>query len=215
VIRVLVVDDHAVVRRGLSSMLATTPDLQCVGEAGDGATALQMVARLLPDVILLDLSMPDGDGISVLRGLSRDGTTPRVLVLTSFGDPDLVLEALHSGADGYLLKHSEAETILDGVRAIAAGGAPVDPRVAPSLLAGLRERGQGELLTEREQEVLEMVRQGLPNKTIARRLGISEGTVKTHVTHILQRIGAADRTQAALWAERHLPPAAARPGWTR
>jgi DNA-binding NarL/FixJ family response regulator len=209
VIRVLVVDDHAVVRQGLASMIATTDDLECVGAAADGGSALDMVRRLLPDVVLLDLSMPGTDGIAVLHSLAAS-SAPRVLVLTSFGDPELVLEALHAGADGFLLKQSEAETILDGVRAIASGGSPVDPRVTPALLADLRDRGQGELLTEREREVLELLRQGLPNKSIARRLRISEGTVKTHVTHILQRTGAADRTQAALWAERHLRPAVGR-----
>jgi DNA-binding NarL/FixJ family response regulator len=205
VIRVLVVDDHAVVRQGLASMIATTDDLECVGAAADGGSAVDMVQQLLPDVVLLDLSMPGTDGIAVLHSLAGS-PAPRVLVLTSFGDPDLVLAALHAGADGYLLKQSEAETILDGVRVIASGGSPVDPRVTPALLADLRDRGQGELLTEREREVLELLRQGLPNKSIARRLRISEGTVKTHVTHVLQRIGAADRTQAALWAERHLRP---------
>jgi DNA-binding NarL/FixJ family response regulator len=127
-------------------------------------------------------------------------------VLTSFSDADLVVEAFRAGADGYLLKHQEAEAILDAVRVIAAGGAPVDPLVAPSVIADLRDRGQGELLSDREREVLELVRQGHPNRTIARRLSITEGTVKTHVTHILQRIGASDRTQAALWAERRLRP---------
>jgi DNA-binding NarL/FixJ family response regulator len=136
----------------------------------------------------------------------------RVLVLTSFGQPDLVLDAVHAGADGYLLKHSEGETLLDGLRVVAAGGSPFDPSVARWLVADVRERGQGELLTDREREVLELVRQGHPNKVIARRLCISERTVKAHVTHILQRIGVTDRTQAALWAERHLQPVLAQGG---
>jgi DNA-binding NarL/FixJ family response regulator len=180
--------------------------MECVGEAADGASALELVERLAPDVVLLDLSMPGRDGVEVTRAIRRTGRAVRVLVLTSFGQPDLVLEAIHAGADGYLLKHNEAETLLDGLRVVAAGGSPFDPTVARWLVADVRERGQGDTLTEREREVLELVRQGHPNKLIARRLGISERTVKAHVTHILQRIGVSDRTQAALWAERHLHP---------
>ncbi len=205
-IRVLVVDDHAVVRRGLSSLLAAADGIECVGEAADGDSALDLVERLAPDVVLLDLVMPGRDGVAVTRAIRRTEREVRVLVLTSFAQQELVLEAIHAGADGYLLKDNEAETLLDGVRVVAAGGSPFDPTVARSLVADVRERGQGESLTEREREVLELVRQGRTNKVIARRLSISERTVKAHVTHILQRIGVSDRTQAALWAERHLQP---------
>ena len=205
-IRVGVVDDHAVVRRGIASVLSSADDIECVAAVGDGEAALDLVARLNPDVLLLDLSMPGQDGVCVIRALRARAQAVRVLVLTSFSDADLVVEAFRAGADGYLLKYQEAEAILDAVRVIAAGGAPVDPLVAPSVIADVRDRGQGELLSDREREVLELVRQGHPNRAIARRLGISEGTVKTHVTHILQRIGASDRTQAALWAERRLRP---------
>ena len=205
-IRVLVVDDHAVVRRGISSLLAAADGLECVGAVGDGDSALELVERLDPDVLLLDLSMPGQDGVTVIRTLRERGHSTPVLVLTSFGEPDLVVPALVAGADGYLLKYQDGESILDAVRCIAAGGAPVDPMVTAAVLADLRDRGQGDLLTDREKEVLELVRQGLPNKVIARRLRISEATVKTHVTRILQRIGATDRTQAALWAERRLRP---------
>jgi DNA-binding NarL/FixJ family response regulator len=205
-IRVGVVDDHAVVRRGITSVLSSAEDIECVAAVGDGDAALDLVARLNPDVLLLDLSMPGQDGICVIRALRARSEAVRVLVLTSFSEADLVVEAFRAGADGYLLKHQEAEAILDAVRVIAAGGAPVDPLVAPSVIADLRDRGHGELLTDREREVLELVRQGHPNRGIARRLRITEGTVKTHVTHILQRIGASDRTQAALWAERRLRP---------
>ena len=206
-IRVLVVDDHEVVCRGLSALLASTGDLVCVGTAGSGEEALAAVARHAPDVVLLDLSMPHGDGTSVVRALREADRPVRVLVLTSFQEPERVLEVMRAGADGYLLKDSRAERILDGVRAVAAGGAPLDPTVARSLLADLRQHKVTEELTEREREVLELVRQGLPNKSIARRLQITERTVKAHVTHILQRLGVSDRTQAALWAERHLRPA--------
>ncbi|MGY1689736.1 response regulator [Geodermatophilus sp. SYSU D01105] len=204
-IRVLVVDDHTVVRRGLTHLLATTDDMECVGEAADGDQAVEMIAEHRPDVVLLDLSMPGSDGVSVIRRLRAAGDPTRVLVLTSFSDAGLVLDAVSAGADGYLLKQSRAEQILDGVRTVATGGAPVDPAVASSLLRDVRDRGAPAVpLTDREAEVLELIRLGYPNRLIARRLAISERTVKVHVTHILQRIGVTDRTQAALWAERNL-----------
>jgi DNA-binding NarL/FixJ family response regulator len=182
--------------------------MECVGEAADGHEALDMIAELRPDVVLLDLSMPGADGVSVIRRLRDAGDPTRVLVLTSFSDAGLVLDAVSAAADGYLLKQSRAEQIIDGVRTVAAGGAPVDPAVARSLLRDVRDRGVGPAvpLTDRETEVLQLIRLGYPNKLIARRLAISERTVKVHVTHIFQRIGVADRTQAALWAERHLGP---------
>jgi DNA-binding NarL/FixJ family response regulator len=207
VIRVLVVDDHEVVRRGLAALLSTAGDLECVGTVPDGDQALAEVERSAADVVLLDLSMPGRDGLSVIRALRSAGQPVRVLVLTSFQEPDLVHEVLQAGADGYLLKDSQAERILDGVRDVAAGLAPIDPSVARSLLSDLRQHGGPDGLTDREREVLELVRQGLPNKSIARRLQITERTVKAHVTHILSRLGVADRTQAALWAERHWPRA--------
>jgi len=205
VIRVLVVNDHAVVRRGLSHLLTTADDMECVGEAADGDRAVDLVVGRSPDVVLLDLLMPGCDGISVIRRLRAAGSAARVLVLTSVSDGGLVLDAISAGADGYLLKHCAADQILDGVRTVAAGGAPVDPMVARSLLRSVRDRGGAVVpLTDRETEVLELIHLGYPNKRIARRLQISERTVKVHVTHILHRIGVADRTQAALWAERHL-----------
>jgi DNA-binding NarL/FixJ family response regulator len=206
VIRVLVVDDHEVVRTGLAALLASTGDLVCVGTATDGDEALTEVERSSPDVVLLDLSMPRRDGISVVRALRGAGRPVRVLVLTSFQEPERVLEVMQAGADGYMLKESRGERILDGVRAVAAGGAPLDPAVAQCLLVDLRQHAVTDGLTEREREVLELVRQGLPNKSIARRLQITERTVKAHVTHIFKRLGVSDRTQAALWAERHLRP---------
>jgi DNA-binding NarL/FixJ family response regulator len=204
VIRVLVVDHHTVVREGLRSLLASTGDLECVGTAEDGDGALDQAERLRPDVLLLDLVMPGPDGVSVIRTLRSRGSKIRVLVLSSYGGPPLVLEALGAGADGYLLKHAPAETLLDAVRVVAGGGGLIDPQVVPSVLTALRDRDKGDVLTDREREVLELLRQGHTNRTIARRLQIAEGTVKTHVNHILHRIGAADRTQAALWAERNL-----------
>jgi DNA-binding NarL/FixJ family response regulator len=207
VIRVLVVDDHAVVRTGLVHLLETTEDLECVGGASDGEGALELVAECNPDVVLLDLSMPGTSGVAVIQALRATPEPPAILVLTSFSDAGLVLDAVSAGADGYLLKQSEAEEILDGVRTVASGGAPVDPAVARSLLRDLRDRRPtpATVLTEREVDVLELLHLGYPNKTIARRLGISERTVKVHLTHIFQRLGVADRTAAAMWAERHTP----------
>ncbi len=206
-IRVLVVDDHEVVRRGLAAMLGATGDLECVGEVPDGDQVLAEVDRSAADVVMLDLSMPGRDGVSVIRALRRAGRPVRVLVLTSFQEPERVLEAIQAGADGYLLKDARGERILDGVRAVAAGGAPIDPSVARLLLTDLRQHAGLDGLTDREREVLELVRQGLPNKSIARRLRITERTVKAHVTNILHRLGVSDRTQAALLAERNLRPA--------
>jgi DNA-binding NarL/FixJ family response regulator len=204
-INVIVVDDHPIVRAGLAAILASTEDLRCIGTVGEAAGALELAERLAPDVVLLDVSMPGSDGVSVTRELRRRGLPVRILVLTSFIDPDLVVAAVQAGADGYLLKDNEAETILDGVRAVAAGGTAVDPTVAQMLVAEVRGHGgRGHVLTEREREVLELVRDGNTNKSIGRRLQISERTVKAHVAHIFQRIGVADRTQAAVWAERHL-----------
>jgi DNA-binding NarL/FixJ family response regulator len=201
--RVVVVDDHAVVRTGLSDLLATTEDLTCVGTACDGASALELIARVEPDVVVLDLSMPDVGGVAVARALRRSGNDVRILVLTSFGDAHLVIDAVQAGADGYLLKQAEAEVILDGVRAVANGRGPLDASVAPDLMREIRERAPGMLLTAREREVLELLRLGRSNRSIARSLGLSERTVKVHIAHIFLRIGVSDRTQAALWAERH------------
>ncbi|WP_222263530.1 response regulator [Modestobacter marinus] len=206
-IRVLVVDDHEVVRRGLAALLGATGDLECVGTVPDGDQVLAEVDRSAADVVMLDLSMPGRDGVSVIRALRRAGRPVGVLVLTSFQEPERVLEAMQAGADGYLLKDARGERILDGVRAVAAGGAPIDPSVARFLLTDLRQHAGLDGLTDREREVLELVRQGLPNKSIARRLQITERTVKAHVTNILLRLGVSDRTQAALLAERHLHPA--------
>jgi DNA-binding NarL/FixJ family response regulator len=203
VIRVLVVDDHTVVREGLRALLTSTEDLECVGTAVDGNDGLQQAQRLRPDVLLLDLPMPSMDGISVIRSLRAEGSAVRVLVFSSYGDSALVLEALQAGADGYLLKQAPDARLLEAIHVVAAGGGVIDPQIVPSVLAGLRKR-DAEVLTEREREVLELLRQGHTNRTIARRLQIAEGTVKTHVNHILHRVGAADRTQAALWAERNL-----------
>jgi DNA-binding NarL/FixJ family response regulator len=202
-IRVLIVDDHAIVRTGLEQLLGTADDLEFAGAATDGEQAVAMAAELEPDVILMDLSMPGTDGIAATARIAAVAPSAHVLVLTSFSDQARILDALQAGAEGYLLKHSEPETILAGIRQIVAGGSPLDPKAARVLLTNRRSPGPETKLTGREQEVLEMVGDGLPNKSIARRLGISERTVKAHLTNVYQRLGVTDRTQAALWAQRH------------
>lgn len=201
-IRVLVVDDHRVVRAGLETLLDVVPDIELVGAAPDGAHAVQLAAELRPDVILMDLSMPVMDGVEATRRILGANPEQRIVVLTSFADQRRVIEAIDAGANGYILKDAAPEALLDAIRAAAEGGAPLDPRVAPALLAQRRAQTNADL-TDRELEVLRLVGQGLLNKQIARRLDISEKTVKTHLTSVFRRLGVTDRTQAALWAERN------------
>jgi DNA-binding NarL/FixJ family response regulator len=201
-IRVLIADDHAIVRTGLAQLLGTTEDLLLVGEAVDGGHAVRLAAELRPDVVLMDLSMPGVDGIAATSRILAGNPDVHVLVLTSFSDQSRILDALHAGAEGYLLKHAEPETILSGIREVVAGGSPLDPKAARVLLNHRRAGNPAVRLTDRERQVLRMIGDGLPNKVIARRLGISERTVKAHLTSIYQQLGVTDRTQAALWAQR-------------
>jgi len=205
VIRVLVADDHAVVRRGLATLLATAPDLELVGAAGDGAEAVRLAVDAGADVVVMDLSMPVVDGVAATRELASRAPSCRVLVLTSFSDQARVSDALHAGADGYLLKHAEPEEILDGIREVVRGGSPLDPAAARILLNTSRSRGApSEILTGREREVLILVEAGLNNRQIARKLDIAERTVKCHLHNVFQRLGVTHRTEAALWAQRNL-----------
>jgi DNA-binding NarL/FixJ family response regulator len=205
-IRVVVVDDHAVVRQGLERLIGTTDDIELVGTAAEGRDAIDVVRREKPDVVLMDLSMSGMDGVEATRHIVAEDPSVRVVVLTSFGEESRILEALNAGARGYLLKHIESDDLLDAIRAAHAGDAPLDPRVGRVLLEqrGQRSGSAGEL-TRRETEVLGLVGQGLANKQIARRLGIGERTVKAHLTSIFQRLGVTDRVQAALWARENLP----------
>jgi DNA-binding NarL/FixJ family response regulator len=205
-IRVLLVDDHGLVRTGLASLVEAEVDMTVVGVASDGAEAVQVTADAEPDIVLMDLSMPVMDGVEATRRITAADPDVSVLVLTSFSDRGRVLDALQAGAVGYLLKDSDHEELLRGIRAASSGGSPLDPRVAREMLRA----GPGGLvgpahLTERERDVLHLVTKGLANKQIAARLGISERTVKAHLGSAFQRIGVGDRTSAALWAERHLP----------
>jgi DNA-binding NarL/FixJ family response regulator len=205
VIRVLVADDHAVVRQGLAALLATTSDLELVATAGNGADAVRLAVEHRADVVVMDLSMPDTDGVAATAALADTAPDCRILVLTSFSDQVRVADALAAGADGYLLKHAEPEAILDAIREVVRGGSPLDPAAARILIDDGRVRpGSTDALTAREREVLGLVATGLSNRQIARRLGISERTVKSHLHNVFQRLGFTHRTEAALWAQRHL-----------
>jgi DNA-binding NarL/FixJ family response regulator len=204
VIRVLLVDDHAMVRAGLEQLLAAEGDIEVVASVADGATAVEHVRRSRPDVVLMDLSMPGLDGIRATAAIRAVHPQAKVVVLTSFGDRERVLAAVDAGATGYLLKEADPDELVRGIRAAARGESPVSPRAGQALFAA--RAGQVDAvdqLTPRERQVLLLVADGLVNKQIARRLGISEKTVKAHLTRVFAAIGVSDRTQAALWAERH------------
>jgi DNA-binding NarL/FixJ family response regulator len=203
VIRVLLVEDHAVVRAGLERLLAAAGDVEVVGAAADGDEALQLVQTQEPDVVLMDLSMPKLDGVAATRAITAAHPSVRIVILTSFSDRERILDALDAGAIGYLLKDADPDEIIRGVRAAARGESPLAPKAAHELLQA-RARRSAVGLSAREREVLALVADGLPNKQIARKLDISEKTVKAHLTRIFQEIGVTDRTQAALWAREHL-----------
>jgi len=205
VIRVLVVDDHQLVRAGLINLLNAAHDVEVVGEAADGHQALEVARGALPEVALMDLSMPGLDGAEATRLLLAEQPDVRIVALTSFSDRQRVEAVLSAGAVGYLLKDSRPDELLGAVRAAAAGHAPLDPRVAGALLPGRQESPVAQL-SEREQQVLRLAAAGLANKQIARRLGISESTVKVHIGSVFRRIGVRDRTSAAVWAMENLPP---------
>ena len=201
-IRVAVADDHGVVRDGLASVIAAQPDMELVGTAADGAEAVAICRSAAPDVVLMDLEMPVLDGIEATRAILADVPETAVLVLTSFSDRRRITGALDAGAVGYLLKDASAEEVLHGIRTAAGGGSPLDPRAARSLLEAKSAPDPLAGISPREREVLALLVDGLPNKLIARRLGISEKTVKSHLTSIFRQIGVTDRVQAILWVER-------------
>ncbi len=202
-VRVLIVDDHPMVRRGLSELFDGESDIEVIDAVGSGEQAVAVSLAARPDVVLMDVSMPDMDGIEATRRLLEVRPEARVVMLTSFADHERVMEALDSGAIGYLLKDAESDELLRGVRAAARGESPLSPRAARALITERRGQRPFQELTSRELDVLRLVARGLSNKQIAWRLAISEKTVKAHMTSIFGRIGVADRTQAALWAQRH------------
>jgi DNA-binding NarL/FixJ family response regulator len=207
VIRVLLADDHRLVRAGLAGLLSTAADIEVVGEAADGRQAVELAGTTEPEVILMDLSMPVLDGIEATRQILDRAPSIRVIALTSFADQDKVAGMLASGAVGYLLKDSEPADLLAAVRSASAGGAPLDPRVAVALLPNRQPTSAVDQLSLREREVLALASKGLANKQIGRTLGIAERTVKVHLGNVFRRIGVSDRTSAALWARDNLPEA--------
>ncbi|WP_285136955.1 response regulator transcription factor [Microbacterium sp. lyk4-40-TSB-66] len=201
-IRVLVADDHSMVREGLASVLTVDGDIVVAGTAANGAEALAAVREVAVDVVVMDLSMPVMDGVAATRAVRAEHPGIRVLVLTSFGDRDQVRRAVAAGATGYQLKDAEPADLRAAVRAVASGHAPLDPRVAGALLPDDSAPSAG--LSAREEEVLRLVANGRANKQVAAELGISERTVKAHLGSIFRQIGVADRTSAALWARDNL-----------
>lgn len=201
-IRVLLADDHGVIRDGLGRLIGGLEDVELVGTAADGAEAIEKASQLQPDVVVMDLDMPRMDGIEATRRILANQQT-NVLVLTAFSDRRRILGALEAGACGYLLKDAASQDVAEGIRAAARGESPLDPRAARTVLSARSEPDPLAGLSQREREVLDALVEGLPNKLIARRLEISEKTVKSHLTRIFRELDVTDRTQAALWAERH------------
>ncbi len=205
-IRVLLADDQALVRHGFGMILRAEEDVEVVGEAGDGAEAVSLAAQLEPDVVLMDVRMPTLDGIEATRRIVAGVDSPRVLVLTTFDNDEIVVGALRAGASGFLLKDAPGEQLVAAIKVIAGGGS----LFAPSVTRRLVERYVDELrpdsvpgldeLTDREQEILRLIARGLSNAEIASQLVLSEHTVKTHVTHLLQKLGLRDRTQVVVLA---------------
>lgn len=215
-IRVLLVDDQRLMRDGMKTLLSLEPDLQVVGEAGNGAEGVQQALLLRPDVVLMDIRMPGMNGVEATREIRRALPETRVLVLTTFDDDNLVMEALLEGAAGYLTKDLPAEEIGEAVRRVQTGGVVMPPPIAAKVVAELARRTASqasppgpedgralEQLTERERDVLRLLGQGYSNKEIGEALYITEGTAKNHVSSVIDKLGLRDRTQAALWAVRH------------
>ncbi|MET9469916.1 response regulator transcription factor [Streptomyces sp. NPDC006544] len=205
-IRILLVDDHQVVRRGLRTFLEVQDDLEVVGEAADGDEGIARAEELRPDVILMDIKMPGTDGIDALRRLRGLANPARVLVVTSFTEQRTVVPALRAGAAGYVYKDIDPVALAAAIRSVHAGQVLLQPEVAVALLAEEGRppsSGRGGSLTDREREVLRHIADGRSNREIARALVLSEKTVKTHVSNILMKLDVVDRTQAALWAVRH------------
>ena len=206
VIRILVVDDHAIVREGLRALISGKPDMELVGEAGNGQEAVLLAHSLRPDVILMDLVLPGKDGIQATQEIRRENSEARILVLTSFDADDQVFSAVKAGALGYILKDSSPQELLEAIRCVHRGEPSLHPSVARKLILSYGHDQKAEegvdLLTEREVEVLKLVARGLPNQVIAEKLYVGEGTVRFHVGNVLGKLGLENRTQAALYAVR-------------
>lgn len=202
-IRLLIVDDHAIVRQGLRAIVRVTPDLDLAGEADNGRSAVEMVTQLRPDVVLMDLVMPELDGMGAIALIKQQHPTTRIIALTTFVEADLVLGAVQAGADGYLLKDVDVQELTQAIRMVHAGQPYLHPEATRHLLEATTQPDPDPLpLTRREQSVLVLVGRGLTNRMIADSLAISEKTVSVHVSNMLNKLGLASRTQAALYAVR-------------
>ncbi len=214
-IRVLLVDDHALVRQGLRMFIEMQEDMEVVGEGSNGVEAVELAAKLIPDVILLDLAMPQLDGVEATKRIIEHTPKARVLILTSFGEDDKIFPAIRAGAQGYLLKDIQPRDLVQAIRETYRGKAQLHPDIARRLMAVVSGAAPAQAenlaaasqdlqgLTEREREVLNLIAQGLNNREIAEKMVISEKTVKTHVSNLLDKLGLEDRTRAAIWALKH------------
>jgi DNA-binding NarL/FixJ family response regulator len=204
-IRIVLADDHPIVREGLASVLETQPDFEVVGQANDGAEAVDLVSALKPDVVLLDLEMPKLDGVQALRTMRAENAGVKVLIFTAFDTDERIIGAVQAGARGYLLKGAPREELFGAIRVVAQGGSTLQPVVAAKLMERMTSPNASALepLTDREQEVLQCMAQGLQNKEIAKLLHISERTVKFHVSAVLAKLGAGNRTEAVRMAVQH------------
>ncbi len=202
-IRVLVADDHPVVRSGIKDELAKHPDLVVLGEAIDGDETLALARTLKPDVLLLDINMPGLQPVKVVRELAKLETGPQILVLSAYSDIEYVFEMLKAGVHGYLLKDEEPGRIAEGIRAVAAGQTWLSSAVAESIVKGTVREGRQHQLSPREEEVLSLMAKGLSNEAIAGQLSISEGTVKNHVSNLYSKLGMRSRAEAVAWAWGH------------
>jgi len=205
-IRVMVVDDHAIIRKGIRAVLDIVPDIELAGEAENGAQAVALDPELKPDVILMDLMMPEMDGIACIKQIKAGRPEARILVLTNFAGEDMIFPAIKAGAMGYHLKDSSPEALIEAIRQVNQGVAALHPSIAKKVLEEFhhpeKQQLSGEPLTQRELEVLRLIAQGFENKEIAEQLVISDATVRTHVSNILGKLHLASRTQAALYALR-------------
>jgi len=203
-VRVLIVDDHLVVRKGVQMLLETEPGIKIVGEAKDANSAVQLNQQLQPDIILMDLMLPGKNGLEVITEIKYENPEVKVIVLTSFEDEDKIQAAMSTSVDGYLLKNADGEELLQAIRAVQAGEMPLHPRVARYLFTTRQSANSpnGLHLTEREIEIVQLIAQGLSNKEVAHRLNLTEGTVKSYVSQMLTKLKVSTRTEAALWAAK-------------
>lgn len=215
-IRVLIVDDQALIRTGIATLLSRKADIEVVGQAGNGREALELVASLDPDVVLMDVMMPVMDGVEATRKLAERGPRPAVIMLTTFHDDERVLQSIAAGARGYLLKDVDHRVLADSIRTVAGGGALIHPQITAQLLPRLASLAPTpattssspsdvtSILTPRERDILRLLAQGYTNQEIGEQLALSVGTVKNHLSVIFAKLAVRDRTQAALWAREHL-----------